>query len=69
MPKYEFDAKFFTTITVSAEDAAAAEKHATEIMERMTIEDPENPDVDYGLDTEDGVELVDEIDDNEDEAA
>jgi hypothetical protein len=62
MPKYEFDAKLFTTITVTAKDEATAEKEAKDILDRMTLQDPKNPDVDYGVDTEDGVMLVDEID-------
>jgi hypothetical protein len=67
MPKYEYDAKLSTTIIVTADDEDAAEKKAAEILNRMTIQDPQNPDENYGVDTEDGVELFEELYDEDEE--
>ncbi len=61
MAKFTYDAKFFTTITVDAETEAEAEKQANEILNRMTLEDPQNSGAHYGLDTEDGLELCEDF--------
>lgn len=58
MPRYDFDAKLFTTISVTASDAEQAEKQANLILRRLNLKDPDNPDMSYSIDPEDGLEFV-----------
>ncbi len=60
MPIFEYDIRMDTGISVEAADIAAAETEAGRIFGRMMVRDPENPNLDFRIDTEDGFELSDD---------
>ena len=66
MPTYTYDARINTTIEVVADDEREAQIKAEQILDRLVLTDPET-DEEYGMDTEDGVELT-ETDEDEDGA-
>jgi hypothetical protein len=66
MPKYEVSVKLFTTLIVTAENDEDAEKQAKVIADRMAITDPQNPDVVYDVDSEDGPSILEKLYDEDD---
>ena len=59
MKLFEYDARINLCLRVEAEGEPAAETAATDILERLVITDPVTGRI-FRIDTEDGVELVDE---------
>lgn len=54
MTEYEFDASLFTSLYVVSDNKKSAKEEAAAQLGRMTLIDPENPDVEYSVDDGDG---------------